>query len=152
MLLKCYDAGKRMVVDPLLNVDSDSVGAPKYYPAWTRARYDEHGIMTSTVRGEDLDVVWAGTYDEAWIYNCLQHVDDPALIIRNALAISRRLRLFEWINIPPHAGHPQMLTKAKLDEWLSATPGVWGGGEVHHLNYEGCFGEAYVAVVQGGAK
>lgn len=154
MLLRCIDVSHGFVVDPFLNdvpehVDADRSDA---YPKWVTSRYELNAISILRARGEDLPSNSPEPFDEAWIYNCLQHTDDPALILRNALAISRKLRIFEWINIPPHPGHPQELTKAKLDEWLSGTPGLWGGGEVHRLNHDGCFGDAYVAIVEGLAK
>ncbi len=85
-------------------------------------------------------------YDEAWIYNVLQHTDDPSLIVKNALSVSRKLRIFEWINIPPCEGHPHMLTEAGLNDWCGSS------GDVVPLSYEGCHGLAYVNVVEGKAK
>jgi len=86
------------------------------------------------MRGEDVVV---GGFDECWIYNCLQHTDDPALIIRNALQSARTLRIFEWVDIEPHDGHPQMITKKMLDEAIGRE------GRLVHLSEAGCFGLAY---------
>ena len=71
--------------------------------------YARQGITRLIIKGEDLGDNY-GTFDEAWIYNCLQHVEDPDKILRNAIAVSSCVRLFEWINLPPCPGHPQMLT------------------------------------------
>lgn len=57
-------------------------------------------------------------FDIALLYNVLQHVEDPEKVIANARAISPRgeLHMFEWIDIPPHEGHPHMLTEAMLSK------------------------------------
>jgi 2-polyprenyl-3-methyl-5-hydroxy-6-metoxy-1,4-benzoquinol methylase len=87
MLLKCKNLKAGLVVDPLA------------YPAWTQLRYAAHNIQVARQTGES----YTGTgFDEVWIYNCLQHVEDPEQIIRNAVRAAPVLRLFEWTDIPPH--------------------------------------------------
>lgn len=72
------------------------------------------------------------TFDEVWCYNCLQHVMDPMLILQKMKDCGIRIRLYEWLDIPPHQGHPQMLTEALFDaafpeaEWRRD---VWEVGE-----------------------
>lgn len=130
MLLKCLRLGEGCtVVDPIS------------YPAWTQLRYEAKGVKVIQSRGEDFtpDQV----YDEAWIYNCLQHTEDPARILKNALSCSRLVRLFEWIDIPPHAGHPVELTEPFLNETLGTI------GQTVQLAHTGCFGKAYYAIVKG---
>jgi hypothetical protein len=127
MLLKTINLSKGLVVDPL------------EYPKWTYDRYAAKRISCLVFRGED--VIEEG-YDEAWIYNCLQHTDDPELIIKNALNSAKTLRLFEWINIPPHEGHPIELTQKKLDEWIGKE------GKIIMLADSGCYGIAYYNVLE----
>jgi len=122
MLLKTINLGAGFVVDPL------------HYPFWTYARYDAMGINYDIKRGEDIDRTG---YDECWIYNCLQHTDDPELIIQNALKSAKTLRIFEWVDIPAHDGHPIELTKEKLDAWIGKE------GQTIQLAESGCFGKAY---------
>lgn len=123
MLLKTINNGNRsLVVDPLP------------YPSWTYARYGAKGIKSLVMRGEDVCV---RGFDECWIYNCLQHTDDPELIIRNALKAAKTLRIFEWVDVPPHDGHPIELTKEKLDKWIGSE------GVCVRLAESGCFGRAY---------
>ena len=126
ILLKCKGLGRAMVVDPL------------EYPQWTYARYGEHGVECLIMRGED--VIEEG-FDEAWIYNCLQHTDDPERIIKNALRAAKTLRIFEWVDIPPHDGHPVELSKQKLDEWIGKE------GNTIMLSESGCYGRAYYNVI-----
>ena len=117
MLLKCLNLKQGLVVDPLA------------YPKWTRERYRARGIRVEVQPGEQLD---HSGWDEAWIYNCLQHTQDPQEIIRRARASARRLRIFEWIDVPAHPGHPHELTEANLNEWCA------GKGGTVTLNERGC--------------
>lgn len=128
MLLKCRDRGECAVVDPLIGD----------FPIWVRGRYREAGIAPINVYGEDLEL--GNTYDEAWIYNVLQHVKDPELVIKRARASAGLLRIFEWINIPAYEGHPHELYATDLDKWCG------GKGMVLQLNETGCVGTAYVGV------
>lgn len=122
MLLKCVSLLEGLVVDPIS------------YPQWTVARYATKNIRVKVGRGEDVD---ESGWDEVWIYNCLQHTEDPERIIKNALAAAPVLRLFEWIDIPPHEGHPVALTKDLLDGWIG------NEGIVADLNEAGCVGRGY---------
>jgi hypothetical protein len=125
MLLKTINLKAGKVVDPIL------------YPAWIYGRYDIKNIQTDCLGGEDIDETG---WDECWIYNCLQHVVDPGRIIANARRAAPVIRLFEWIDIPPHTGHPHMLTEAALTAWLGRS------GEVGYFNTQGCFGRAFYGV------
>jgi hypothetical protein len=126
MLLKCNNLVEGKVCDPI------------DYPNWTKERYSIHNISVNVVSGEEIDET---DWDEVWIYNCLQHVDSVERIINNAKRAAPVLRIFEWINIPPHPGHPHMLTKELLDS-LIALP---GSGTVT-LSERGCYGTAYYGV------
>jgi hypothetical protein len=130
MLLKC-----RRINGEILG----HVWDPLPYPTWTRARYQAHGIAVARHRGEELTI--SDAWDEAWIYNCLQHTDDPALVVRNALRAAPVLRIAEWIDIPPHDGHPHMLTAALLQQWTGAE------GQITELAESGCYGRMWSVVV-----
>lgn len=123
MLLKCNNLIEGKVCDPI------------EYPIWTKQRYYNNKISVDVISGEEIDEYG---WDEVWIYNCLQHVDSVEKIIANAKRAAPVLRVFEWINIPPHPGHPQMLTK----EYLDSVIGIPGSGTVV-LAERGCYGTAY---------
>ncbi len=128
MLLKCKNV-KGAVVDP----------CP--YPEWVRSRYEVVGIGYMRAPAENFYGLHATErYDEAWIYNVLQHVKDPAKIVANARACTRLVRIFEWIDFPPHLGHPHELKEHKLNEWLG------GVGRTEQMNENGCHGRAYYGV------
>lgn len=113
MLLKCTNIGGAVVVDPCA------------YPRWTQERYAAHGIGVNQAPAEDVlaDVAAkAGRlYDEAWCYNVLQHVHDPAAIIAGMRAVARRIRIFEWVEVPAYLGHPHTLHVADLEAWCAGT-------------------------------
>ena len=127
MLLKCRGLEAGLVVDPLT------------YPAWTLDRYRSRNILVQCQPGEQLQ---AQGWDEVWIYNVLQHTQDPELIIALAQRAAPRLRIFEWIDIPPHDGHPWMLTQALLQSWTGHT-----GQVIEHTGQNECYGRSWSAVV-----
>jgi hypothetical protein len=127
LLLKCRNAGQAIVVDP----------CP--YPAWVAERYLEAGIDFLHVPAEAYLSV-APMVDEIWIYNVLQHVEDPEFIVRMALERAKTLRIFEWLDIPPHPGHPQQLRQELLEGWLRMS------GNTGFLNEGGAVGSAFWGV------
>jgi hypothetical protein len=127
LLLKCRNRGDCVVADPLIGE----------FPGWVRERYRENLIEPWRMRGEELN---ASGFDEAWIYNVLQHVDDPAMVCANARHAAEVVRVFEWIDIPAYDGHPHELTQDMLEEWLG------GKGMTVTLAEDGCFGRAFYGV------
>lgn len=133
LLLKCVNAGHLVVVDPL------------EFPLWVYERYKVAGIEVLSVKGED---VCLSGFDEAWIYNVLQHTEDPRSIIDNARAAAKTVRIFEWIDTAPTPGHPQTLTQTSLDKWLG------GKGIVERMNDPSrrLYGACYYGVFEGGRR
>ena len=132
MLLKCVNFEKAVVIDPC------------DYPEWVKNRYDELNIEYFKLEGEELtDKSWENAFDEVWIYNVLQHTHNPELIIKNARNAGKIIRIFEWIDLPPCVGHPQMLKEKIMNEWLD------GKGTTEFLdgvNY--CDDRAYYGVFE----
>ncbi len=127
MLLKCINV-RGVVVDPC------------DYPSWAIQRYRESGVIFSHEKGEDFKI---GIFDEVWIYNCLQHTQNPQKIIKNARKVSKIIRLFEWIDMPICEGHIHELKEDKLNEWLG------GVGKTEQLNENGCNGRCYYGIFKG---
>jgi 2-polyprenyl-3-methyl-5-hydroxy-6-metoxy-1,4-benzoquinol methylase len=99
MTLRCYNSPKLVVADPL------------EWPPSALRRYKNYGIKFVRVTGEDLPN--GGLFDEVWMYNVLQHVKDPALVLAKTIshvAPQGKFRIFEWINIPADTCHPHVLT------------------------------------------
>lgn len=131
MLLKTVNGGGLCAVDPC------------DYPEWTVDRYRSKHIKVIKEAGEDFTGFFGKIYDEAWIYNCLQHTKNPNKIIKNMRSYSKIIRIFEWIEEPISIGHPQLLTEEKLNKWLG------GVGKVEQLAESGCYGKAYYGVFLG---
>lgn len=130
MLLKCVNPGRMVIVDPCT------------YPDWVYHRYEEAGISSLCDPGENIDQLPIGNFDEVWIYNVLQHTQDPAKIIANVKERASTLRIFEWVNIPACPGHPHELKAHLLQQWIDA-----GYGTVETMTGENnCFGTAFYGV------
>jgi len=125
LLLKCVNHHHSKVVDPLK------------LPDWVIMRYQNAGIDFLNVTGESFN---GAGFDEAWIYNCLQHTQNPELIIENAKQAANLIRIFEWIDTPTNEGHPHSLTKENLDTWLD------GYGKVDLVNENTAVGKAYYGI------
>jgi hypothetical protein len=104
MTLKTFRPGHRTVVDP----------CP--YPDWVAARYEAAGVEYLRIPAEELST--DRQYDEAWCYNVLQHVQDPQTVINAMLERAKVVRVFEWVNLPPHPGHPHELHAEELAAWM----------------------------------
>ena len=115
---------------------------PQNYPAWVHARYATANIQFVVTEGETFDS--SEPFDETWIYNVLQHTPTPEKIVANARRLSRRIRIFEWIDIPPYLGHPSELKADKLNEWLD------GRGTTEWMQENRCSGgRAYYGIFPG---
>lgn len=124
LLLKARSFSSAIVVDPLMY----------RFPEWVRARYAAHGVM---VLGEPGESFVLPKVDEVWVYNVLQHVQNPKEVIRNAQRHAAMIRIFEWLDTWQNIGHPHVLTAAELDLWLQGT------GRVERVNESGCYGMCY---------
>lgn len=134
ILLKCVNRAPRcVVIDPIL----------KATPQWVKLRYVESNIIPLGIQGENRFIKEVGLFDEVWIYNVLQHTDDPALICKNARKLGKIVRVFEWIDTHTNDGHPHTLTEKKLNKWFG------GEGQTEALNQNTLRGGCYFGVFKG---
>lgn len=119
----------RLVVDPCA------------YPSWVVRRYIECGVEFENRKAEDEYIRGHATFDLALIYNCLQHTENPALIIANVKRIAKELRIFEWVDTGLSDGHLHDLTEENLNEWIGV-----GEGKVMDLNEGPVVGKAYFGI------
>lgn len=135
MLLKVENPIGCMVLDPL------------HYPKWVKDRYETRGIGFLNIKAETISDIDFPSFDESWIYNCLQHTENPELICKNALKASKLVRVFEWVDTGIGAGHIHNLTEELLNNWLE------GQGKVEVLKDGICAGgKAYFGVFLGHIK
>lgn len=111
MTLRCINASEMVVVDPC------------DWPAPVLRRYKNYGIEFIQAKGEDLDTALPSDkeFDEVWLYNVLQHVDDPVKVLKNAIARVKPgacFRIFEWVNVPADDCHPHVLDVDTLRNWI----------------------------------
>jgi len=126
LLLKCTNFGRAVVADPI------------NYPAWVQDRYQSAGIGFWNIKGEDIRS--DSEFDEVWIYNVLQHVEDPQTVVMNAKRAGKLIRIFEWLNTPISNGHLHSLQEDLLDTWLG------GDGKVETLKNRPTIGTAYYGI------
>jgi hypothetical protein len=125
MLLKCV-GGNGVVVDP----------CP--YPQWVADRYQaaEIDYRVETAEGFRLP----DRFSECWIYNVLQHVEDPEKVVASAKANAYLLRIFEWVETETNIGHPHTLHADELNQWVGGT------GTLEQINENGAVGLCYYGV------
>lgn len=103
ILLRCVGFSRAVVVDPC------------DYPDWVELRYKDAGIEYIKEKAESVGLDINVKFDECWIYNVLQHVQDPVKVIDTAKQYSKKIRIFEPLEIGEHKGHPHNLTEELLD-------------------------------------
>jgi hypothetical protein len=120
------------------NLKEGKVCDPIEYPQWTKDRYSYKNISVDVICGEDIN---ESGWDEVWMYNVLEHTIDPEMVVKKAMAAGKVFRIFEWIDIPPHEGHPHMITQEQLEKWIGQE------GKIKVLDGEnGCFGKCFYGV------
>lgn len=130
LLLQCHHFSAAMVVDPLPLKECSA------------DRYKRAVIGYHQYAAEDLlEDFPENFFDEAWIYNCLAHVMDPGLILRQAKRIAKRVRIFEVMIEVEDYMHPWKLNREFFE-------GIMGKGDVSHVNDEGVIGEAFFGVFE----
>jgi glycosyltransferase involved in cell wall biosynthesis/SAM-dependent methyltransferase len=134
MLLEFNRHGARAIgVDPIPVTDK------------TKLRYNNDNIVLINDKAEKIKNAFPPKrFDEVWIYNCLQHTEDPNKILENATKVGNLIRVFEWINMPPCPGHPQTLTEEMFAKAFDGWKRIkWETGK---LNFTDLHGE-YIAIV-----
>jgi glycosyltransferase involved in cell wall biosynthesis/SAM-dependent methyltransferase len=112
----------------------------------TAATYRKANVEFKNIKAEDF-VCEADAFDEAWIYNCLQHADKPRKILEMMKFGARSIRLFEWINMGTCPGHPHNLTEDLFerafmkDHWERV---IWNTGVLH--DFGGTVTNNYIAI------
>lgn len=130
-------------VSPLLkarNFKLALVVDPCGYPEWARQRYAHANIQLRQEPVESCQDL--NGFDECWIFNVLQHVESPSKFMEVAKKAAKTIRIFEWIDLPAHLGHPHTLTQANLESWIGCR------GNVEQLNDRGCVGRAWFGTFQ----
>jgi hypothetical protein len=110
---------------------------PCPYPDWVAARYAAAGVFYHVETAESFVNPYDAKLSECWIYNVLQHVEDPEKVIATAKKCAHLLRMFEWVETETNIGHPHSLHADELNRWVDGT------GTVEPVNENGAVGLAY---------
>jgi 2-polyprenyl-3-methyl-5-hydroxy-6-metoxy-1,4-benzoquinol methylase len=92
---------------------------PCEYGAAARRRYKAFGIDYHVARAEDMESLNLPVHDLGLIYNVLQHPEDPAAIVRQAIKHCREIRLIEWQFVPQDNEHLWVLTPDLVLNWFA---------------------------------
>lgn len=100
---------------------------PCEFPQWVDDRYETNKIYRIHIEGEYFlkDIINLGLehqIDEVWMYNVLQHTEDPKKIFDNIYAVLKTggtFRFLDWVDTPTNVAHPISLSYQELSEWLS---------------------------------
>lgn len=98
LLLKTI-ASEKVVADPCL------------FPDWSIIRYNDNDIDFWQVPGENLPLKLK--FDEVWMYNVLQHTQNPEKIFSNidkVLTKGGTFRFLDWVDTPTNVAHPISLS------------------------------------------
>lgn len=95
----CGEPNNRMlIVEPLYFQPLQDAGIP-----WARMAFEDTALLPC---------------DEVWLFNCLQHVRDPELVISKAKSIASVVRFFEPVDYPTCVYHPHTFTQADFTRWV----------------------------------
>jgi 2-polyprenyl-3-methyl-5-hydroxy-6-metoxy-1,4-benzoquinol methylase len=126
LLLKCTNFKKAVVLDPL------------QHPKWVIDRYKAGGIEFWNMKAEDLNT--KSKFDEAWMYNVLQHTQDPQKIVENVRKSAKLVRVFEWLETPISDGHIHSFTADQLNLWFG------GYGKTEIFQQRPLIGKAFYGI------
>jgi hypothetical protein len=129
LLLKTVNGGSLAVMDPCS------------YPAWVYGRYEAHDILYIQSMAENMFVDQIKPqWDEAWIYNVLQHVLDPGAVMDTAFRVAKTVRVFEGLELGVSPGHPHNLMQDDMDKWCR------GQGNMY-VYHDGNFSQKMYSIV-----
>ncbi len=130
MLLRAAHGGAAGV-DPLLMSEE------------TKAKYAQANIALYHGKAEDFEP--PKHFDEAWMYNCLTHVDEPNKVMAMLLQAADSVRIFEWIDVPSDHTHPHTLRIEQFERWIQPDQwnySIWNVGELRFGHASG----RYIAI------
>lgn len=107
---------------------------PCDYPDWIYTRYETAGLKSVKQRAEDY---CNDLYDIGLMFNVLQHVENPKLVVDNAIKMCKKIYLFEWIDAPTNEAHIHTLKEEELSKWLNGKYKI--GFEQNTKFFAGCF-------------
>lgn len=65
--------------------------------------YEKENLLVFKKTAEEIDLP---RVDEVWLFNLLQHVQDPDLLINKCKEVAKVIRFFEPVDLPTNLEHP----------------------------------------------
>lgn len=99
--------------------DNKVVIDPCEFDRWVLDRYIANNIRYNKNDAESMK--YTGKFDEVWLYNVLQHTEDPAKIFDNvykALKKGGTFRFLDWVDTQVNVAHPTTLTAEQINQWV----------------------------------
>lgn len=97
--------------------------------------YKMAGAQWITEPFEDAQI---DTADEVWLFNALQHVRDPELVVSKAKETAPTVRFFEPIDYPTCVYHPHTFTESDFVRWFGGSVKRYRGGTVAGFHESDC--------------
>lgn len=94
----------------------DDVRAIVFEPLFPKPEYCGLNIFWNNCPFEEFEHQFG--VDETWLYNCLQHVIDPELVVEKAKASSNVVRFFEVVDYPTCIYHPHTFSQQDFERWF----------------------------------
>ena len=94
----------------------ENVHAVTFEPLWSKPEYCGGNTSWNQCAFEDFE--FSLVVDEAWIFNCLQHVRDPELVVAKAKKCAPMVRFFEPVDYPTCIYHPHTFTEDDFRRWF----------------------------------
>lgn len=123
MLLWCQKFLKAWVIDPLP------------MPEIIANRYKNYNIHLISCPAEEVNFPKT---NEIWVYNCLQHVMNPDLIIKKALDSCSTIKIFEPINYETNIEHIHKFTYEYFKNKFNGGS-LYVGGSIKQFHTADCF-------------
>lgn len=128
LLLRCHNFKKAVGVEPL------------FYNEKVDKEYLNKNIQLIRIPAEEMNFN-ENEFDEVWMYNVLQHTYDPEKILQKLNTYAKCIKIFEWLDTPPHEGHPQESSEEFFVKTLSLQPNEY---KIVHLSTYPLYGKAIV--------
>jgi hypothetical protein len=94
----------------------ENVRATVFEPLFSKPAHCGGNILWEQVAFENYEHNL--TADEVWLFNVLQHVRDPEIIITRAKQYAPVIRFFEPVDYPTCIYHPHTFTEADFHRWF----------------------------------
>lgn len=112
------------------------------FPNEIKKLYENKNIKVFTDPAEEF--LHYSNFDEIWIFNLLQHVVNPELILSKCKESNKTLRIFEPINTPTDSMHPHSLSVKFFRDILGESFGeVYSGGSLSNFHSADCIYGTY---------